>query len=1204
MLRIYSGSARSGQSQRLCRDMVDLAVKNPEKNFIALVPEQSTLKMQKDAVMMHPFKSVINIDVLSFQRLAEKIFKELGLNERELLDSTGKILILRNVLNDCRDKMTVYKSKIRMPGFVTEMKSMITELKQYDLDDNSLFLMQQLALEHNNKLLYGKLADIRLILDNFNSAIKDRYSTEEELLDVCARVMDRSNIVKGTEIFLDGFTGFTPVQFKILESFFRMGTDINVSLTLPTDKIDENSREFDLFNLSNKTYFKLKKIAEKYNCELMNVSAQYRAAEAAGSAVNVNSEAAEAASSEKEARIKVHIRSAASPEEELRDTAEYILGKIKHCGYRFRDFAVILSDMEGYRPLAERIFREAGIVAFIDYKNNISGNVMSRFIMAALKTASMGMHTENVFSVLKCAVADDMTDNICLLENYCLEFGIDSVRSFSRPLIKNRKTAQKDFYDLDKLNSIKKESSDLILKFYKAVSHADGKTFVSEITQALKELCLDLKMQDKMAERAKKLIDAGELSKGKEYEQIFDLVMELLDKSEMLLRDENISIREFSDIISDGLKEIKVSVIPPSIDELTVGDLTRTRLDNIKVLFLLGTNDGKVPVMKSDTGIFTRRERELLKTGDFEMAPTGLQDLFTQRFYLHLLMSRPEESLIISYAEADGSGEKLAASYIINDLDELAPSYIIEDPGESAASYAADVANESSAVSATDSSGETAAAGAADKPNESAAVNATDDPDESAAPYAIGNPGEAAAAGAADAPETAAGEHVHKAGLGYSANGDKKAGKDSWLSAAALDLAVLINRYAAGEKVDIAGLCSFFAREEPEILKRLIDSAFFNNVQLPLDKQTALDLYGGRLKGSVSRYEKFSECAFAAFLKYGIRIDERPRYKVEAADVGSLYHESLERYSKKLEEKGFSFRDINDEDSISLSRESVKETIGNLKSDAFLSTERNKHMLRHMEEVLVKTTDVLRKQVRDGLFEPSAYELVFENNTKNGTDFNGKIDRVDIYDSGDIFVKVIDYKSGSKKFSIEDIWAGTQLQLLAYMNAAVKEIKKKNPGKNVIPGGVYYYRIQDRFIKDEKEDRNKFKMSGLTNSDPRALTAVDKVLAEGGDSEIVEVGWAKDGLKKSSKAADTQEFLNLCAYAEDKLDEISERIQAGEVFIKPFKNGSSDACTYCSYHSACKFEPGLWDNDYNDISAVDKYAIKGMLFHNDRHNDR
>ncbi len=1082
-------------------------MEHPDEKFFVIVPEQATLNMQQSVVRyvgaekQSAIAATMNIDVVSFDRLAHVVFADLGVDAANILDDTGKVLILRQVLEDCKEDLEVYKSKVHLPGFAQRIKSAVTELKQYGIDDNTLYLMQESAESGNNRLLYAKLQDLRLITRKFNESIQDAYRAAEELLVLFADCVSKSERIRNAHIYLDGFTGFTPVQYRLLTEFLRYAADVTVAITIPKERIREDSPEYDLFHLSNQTYFKLLEAAAESGAEVLPLQV-----------MEEGTFQAEPEASLSEGQLSCSVFQAADAKEEVLFAAKEILRLVRDHGYRYREIAVITTDMETYHEPAESIFQEAGIPCFIDHKSAVTDNPLSRYLLAALRLMEERFSYESIFTYLKTGLSDLLEDDICLIDNYCLEFGINGIKAWYNDMTRNRKLhgpepredelAEDQYagqaWNLDEINRIRSEVLEGVRTFYKEISKKELRA--SDYVDALKKLMVRNRVQEKIEETAKFLEAQGRLKEQREYAQVYGLITNLLDKTSLLSGEKALNVKDFRMLLESGLSEIKVGVIPPTMDMLTVGDLTRTRLDHVKVLFLLGVNNGKIPSASEPTGIFSSRDREFLKTERFEIAPTSTENMYNQRFYLYLMLNKPTDRLYLSYASEGADGEELEPSYILEELEVLVPHIEIQ--------------------------------------------SVTELPDI------------------------------------------------KWPVQALRELS------AEMRKQPDEALLKFFASEDPFVLKQIVDAAYFSNAQTALDPQVALDLYGDVLSGSVSRYEKYSECPFKHFLSYGIRLEKRPEYEIAATDVGTIYHAALEKYSGEVETSEYSFRDIPDEVSRELALKSVEEAIDEMPTDVMDSSSRNEFFVNRIKDVTIKTTDVLREQIKAGLYEPADYELEFKQDLSEHVRFKGKIDRVDIYEADDVYVKIIDYKSGNKEFKLADIYSGLQLQLVAYLKEAIHHYEEEYPGKEVKPGGVYYYRINDRFCKNEEEAADKFKLSGLTSCESGMLAAVDSALETSGESMIIPVKLTKEGYPaKTAPVANSEEFRHMMDFVGEKIEEISSEIRSGNIRIEPYyEQERKNACTYCEFRSICKFEAGSFGTDWKEKTEISKAEMEAEVY--------
>ena len=253
-LQFVFGPSGSGKSHYLYQHIIEESGKHPEQSYIVLVPEQFTMQTQKDLVSMHPNHGIMNIDVLSFGRLAYRVFEETGGGELPVLDDEGKNLILRKIAGDYESQLKVLRGNMKKLGYISEVKSVISEFTQYDIGEEELERVRERAGEGSR--LYYKLRDIGILYRGFQDYLEKKYITKEELLDHLSRVAGKSELLQNSTIVLDGFTGFTPVQSRLMLELMKCCRKVMV-----TAVIDERedpftySHSYQLFGLMKNLHF-------------------------------------------------------------------------------------------------------------------------------------------------------------------------------------------------------------------------------------------------------------------------------------------------------------------------------------------------------------------------------------------------------------------------------------------------------------------------------------------------------------------------------------------------------------------------------------------------------------------------------------------------------------------------------------------------------------------------------------------------------------------------------------------------------------------------------------------------------------------------------------------------------------------------------------------------------------------------------------
>lgn len=1105
-LKFVFGPSGSGKSSYLYQHVIQESMKYPERNYIVLVPEQFTMQTQKDLVMMHERKGIMNIDVLSFARLAYRVFEETGGGGLPVMDDEGKNLILRKIAGDYESELKMLGGHMKKQGYISEVKSVISEFTQYDIGEDEIERVMESAGESSR--LYYKLADIRLLYRGFTDYLREKYITKEELLDVLSCEVEKSERLKNSTVVLDGFTGFTPVQDRLLGELMRHCREVIVTVTMDrrgNPYVYEHP--YQLFALSKQMVTSLLQIAKQNKIPVEepvelydHVPWRFKEQEALAFLEKHLFRYGAGAYEKEQEQVKLHL--AKNPREEAYAVAEQVRRMMREDRYRLRDIGVIVSDMDVYADHLKQAFIKYDIPFFMDHKRSILLNSFVEYIRSVLHMAEQSFSYESVFRFLRTNLAGFTYEEIDELENYVIGLGIKGYKHWQEKWTRKlRGMAQED---LDKMNHYRRQ----------LVEKVDGLIYVlrqrrktvADITRAIYEFMVQENLQVRLAEQEELFKAKGELALAREYAQIYRIVIELFDKFVELLGDEQVSLSEYCKLLDAGLEEARVGVIPPEVDQVVIGDMQRTRLKDIKALLFAGANDVYLPGALLRTGLLSELDREKFAREKLTLSAGGKEKAYVQKFYLYLNLTKPSEKLDIYYSKVSADGKSVRPSYLIQELQKLFPKLKVRDE------------------------------------------------------------------------ERYLKEQELTENIGF----DR-----------------MIREFVQKRHETDGAWCELYNwyKKNPkwqEKVERFLEAGYYRKPLDALTEEAAKRLYGEEFETSITRMERFAVCAFSHFLTYGLGLREREEYDFQAADLGNVCHRALERFSYKVEREAGDWLKLTEEKRKQYVEESVEEAIADYGNSILYSSSRNAYLIVRMKRMLEKTVWALTKQLAAGDFKPAAYELRFA---------NGKIDRVDTCEDGDcVYVKVIDYKTGSKSFDVTALYHGLQLQLMVYMDAALQMEQKKHPEKEILPAGVFYYRIQDPLIDRPKEGEEQesilkeLKPDGMISLEKEVLEHLDHCMV--GESSVIPVKYNKNGsLSKSSKAASAQDFYLMMKYAVNKVEEIRQKILSGDVKVNPYRRGTETSCDYCSYRQICGFDTKMEGYRYREIEAmsVDKViqAMKG-----------
>ena len=680
-LHFIFGASGAGKSHYIYQKIIQESMEHPGRQYLVLVPEQFTMQTQKELVMMHPKKGILNIDVLSFERLAYRVLEETGESCAQVLEETGKSLVLRKVSQEKKKELKILGEKMKKQGYISQMKSMVSELKQYEVTKEDMDLMLDYA--KNKPELYYKLKDISVLYQGFFDYLEGNFITQEEVLEVLGRVAGKSGKLAGSVMVLDGYTGFTPIQLQLLERILPLCETMYVTVTMD-DRLDpyRPGSPHHLFHLSRETVSKLCKLAGAAGSQIEEtwVKENGRFSDNKPMAFlerNLFRFRKEVYTEEQQA---VHIRESRNPAREMEETALMIRRLMREEGYRCRDFAVITGDMETYADHAARAFDKFDIPCFIDRKKSVFMNPFVEFLRSAVDMLLENYSYESVFRLLRCGLLDLPCRDMDWLENYVLGMGIRGFRKWQEECVLHYRGEKPE--EVPEIDRIRQQLMDTLAPFTEQMKTRKGT--VRERVLAFYEFITACGIQEKLDRSGKAFAKENAMDRAKEYEQIYPMVMDLFDKMTEVLGEEKVSLREFKELLEAGLSEVKIGIIPPSSDQVLVGDMERTRLKDIRVLFFVGVNDGKIPREDAAGKILSDLNREDLKASSVALAPTYRENLYTQRFYLYLNMTKPSDKLYLSYSRADDGGEPMTQSFLIGAVRKLFPALVLERPSEDA----------------------------------------------------------------------------------------------------------------------------------------------------------------------------------------------------------------------------------------------------------------------------------------------------------------------------------------------------------------------------------------------------------------------------------------------------------------------------------------------------------------------------------------
>ncbi|MFD1953362.1 helicase-exonuclease AddAB subunit AddB [Paenibacillus thailandensis] len=1160
-LRLVLGRSGSGKTALCLREVRERLAADPEgPPLILLVPEQATFQTEYALLQQGGLAGSVRAQALSFRRLAFRVMQETGGTSLIPISDNGKQMLLFKIVHRLEGELRLFGGGAEQPGFIERLSELLTEWKRYGIDAASVAEKTEggTALA-DSPLLAHKLHDLRLVYEKLERELDGLYVDSEDYLSWLSSGFRSAPSMAGAELWVDGFHGFTPKEYEALAALIASGANITVTLTLDRPyAAGEAPHELDLFHPTAETYGKLLDIASSTGMEVLepvvldespparfkdNAMLAHLERHYGGRVPMIIPDAKQFELADSRCGLSLH--AAPSRRAEVEAAARDMLRRAREEGLRWRDMAIMVRNAGDYDEYIESVLTDFGIPHFLDQKNRAVHHPLVEFIRSAFETVLHGWHYEAVFRCIKTELLFPLDGSLTreafdLLENYVLAAGIDGWKwldkSKWRPLVKESleegegiaEPGERSLRELDAVLATREYIVPPLRRFGQALRKAEN---VREMCEALYRLLDHADAADRL-ERWSRLHSAeGDARRARAHRQLWDGVMQLLDQLVEMVGGETVTPELFAGMLETGLESLKLAAVPPSVDQVLVGSMDRTRAGRIKVSYVLGANDGVMPMRVKEDGILTEEERERLGEEGLAMAPGVRRKLLDERFMIYNTLTKPERHLWISWTQADEEGKALLPSEVVRQTKRLFPGIPV---------YAA------------------------------AAEPAPDMPEAEQRQYIV-HPGQT---------------------LGY----------------------LIAELRAAQQGKAIAPLWwdvyNWFAvrPDWQSRLQLLTASLRYTNEAEPLTPDTARLLYGDTLRASVSRMERFVACPFQHFAIHGLKLRERQLYRLEAPDVGQLFHAALSKLAQGL---GPRLGSMSQSEIRSAAAKTVDELAPRLQSQILLSSGRFKYIARKLKEIVSQTAVILGEHARRAKFEPIGLEVAFGPDGElpslvvpmpNGDTMEiiGRIDRVDGAETEEgLLLRVLDYKSSPTQLRLEEVAFGLSLQMLTYLDVLLTHAESWL-GKPALPAGVLYFHVHNPLLSLSNGVSpaeagglilKKFKTRGLIRADGETARLMDGEL-DSGHSELIPVALKRDGTFYSSSSVATDEQWDvLRSSVRRTIGRIGADISQGKVEISPYRLGGKSPCEYCDYKAVCQFDPLFDGNEFKKLRKPPKERL-------------
>lgn len=667
-IRFIFGRAGAGKSQ-YCLEQIKERLENGSDNkLILLVPDQYTFQTEKKLLEYIGERSLLRTEVLSFKRMATRVFEKYGGRAINVIGDSGKSMLIYKLLKEKGEDLKYFNKISKQQGFVGIVSKSITEFKKYNISEEILREKESQLKESDLK---EKLNDLASVYEGFNSRLHEGYIDSEDILSMLVEKLDNNNIYDNADVWIDEFTTFTPQQLEVIKVLAKQCN--NIDITLCKESKDESKDiDTDIFDVINSTENRVLKIMSENNIGYekpvdLNKENNYRFRESSELSHIEKHFFSFPFKMYKDKCNDVRLYKANNNYSEVEWVAKDILRLVRDEGYRYKDIAVVCREIDSYDKITSVIFDEYNIPYFLDKKREILSNPLIVLIISVLEILITNWSYESVFKYVKSGLVNLDITFIDKLENYILANGIKGYK-WTRDLepLNEDEISKEEVEIFEYMEEIRTPIITLSKKI-------QGEVNIKEYCTALYEFLVEINAFETMDKWLEDFSEKGMQDKIKEYTQVPAIVMDMLDQAVEVLGEDIVDLKTFSKILISGFEEKEIGVIPMALDQVNIGDIARIKGRDVKALYIVGANDGVLPSANKDEGILSDDDRLYLKEMGMEIASDTRSRVFEEQFMVYTALTIPSNYLMITYPMADFEGKSLRPSIIIPRLKKIMP---------------------------------------------------------------------------------------------------------------------------------------------------------------------------------------------------------------------------------------------------------------------------------------------------------------------------------------------------------------------------------------------------------------------------------------------------------------------------------------------------------------------------------------------------
>lgn len=723
-IRLIAGRAGSGKTywcqSQICEELHRSLIEGPR--LVMLVPEQAGLLMERSLLAMAEAQALGRCEVLSFRRLSHRILNESIGPAPTPLTPIGRQMALRYLINRRHDRLQEFGKVAQRGGFIADLSRGIAELMQEAVTLDQLDECARAATESSDPTA-ARLHDLALLYRAYLEFLGSKRVDPEGVLDLARARLSSATWLHGARIWIDGFAGLTQQQLRMCIALAQIGSHVDIALLVDPERgrakdLDAPEDDLSLFARTEHTWWTLARSAREAGVEiespikldgrkesrfkntplLADLEKRLFTAAWVSDDVQINRTSDQgvtgsiAAQSVATSNQTVRFVQAPHRRAEVDATVRTIVDLVQspERPMRYRDIAIIVRDLAPYHDLISASLRAHDIPFFIDRRRPTYHHPLVQLVRAALSMYNAGSFDQAMSLFLKTGLAGIADEEADALENYILAHGItradDWEQAWTLPIHSDRDEEMplSPFEEqmLARVNNAREAVRHKIGAWWPTANIQHGRPACRTWVERLYAFLERLNLASQLARWCDDADARGDLDEAEEHQQVWADLVKLLDELVAALGEERMTGRQFRDVLESGLAEFTVGLVPPTLDQVLVSSIERSRHPAIRATFILGFNEGQFPSRIAEETILGDRERAFLAERELPLSRSRVQRLLDERMLAYVAVTRPSEMLWISHVASDEIGRPMPPSPYWGAIRAALPTLTMESIGD------------------------------------------------------------------------------------------------------------------------------------------------------------------------------------------------------------------------------------------------------------------------------------------------------------------------------------------------------------------------------------------------------------------------------------------------------------------------------------------------------------------------------------------